>query len=157
MTVSEAKEILKNLSCSCHCGDGPYNCCNENCKLSQAVKILTQPKATSEIKAWIARDIYGETGSTIVFAETRAKARYLALSKCEVFEDYKWTEIGVTRFQNYDQYYNGHPLVDWEDQEHRVRLVKDFGWYCWSAEYPNIECETCSAKEWCHHWQNKEG
>lgn len=157
MNVSEAKEFLKNMSCSCPHGNGPYTCNNENCKLGQAVKVLTQPKASSKIKAWKVIDKYGDCGNNIIFAETRAKAVYIALSSCDEYEDCKWTDMEARRFPEYDQYYDGKPVVDWENPEHRTRLVRDFGWHCldyWLDEiYVNAECKTCAAKEWCEMYQ----
>ena len=153
MTVSEAKEFLKNMHCSCPTGAGPMDCKNEECKLYQAVTILTQPKATSELKAWKVIDKWYDCGTNIVFAETRAKATYLALNSCDEYMDCNWTDMRVTRFPEYDKYYEGKFIVDWEDPKQRIILVKEFGWHCWPEMYPDQECETCPAKEWCDLWQ----
>lgn len=83
------------------------------------------------MKAWTVSDNDGEYGEVIVFAETSGKARAYALAHMENFDDCGWTDLRVKRFPEYDEYYNNAPVVDfWHDDEHRVRLVRDFGWYC---------------------------
>lgn len=99
------------------------------------------------MKAWCVSDNYGNSGTEIVFAETRGKAISLCLHD-EVFEDYEWTELHAKRFKAYDQYYDGKSKVDvWFEPEHRVRLVRDFGWRCIDGK--DYYCEDCPAKEWC--------
>lgn len=104
------------------------------------------------MKAWTVTDNNGECGTSIVFAETRGKARSYALQWIDTFEDCEWTDLRVRRFPEYDQYYNGKENVDfWLDDEHRVRLVRDFGWSCFEVfEYL---CKDCPAKQWCEQYR----
>lgn len=99
------------------------------------------------MKAWRVFDNNGDCGTMIVFAETRAKAMYIALQD-DMFEDYTWTQITAKRFKEYDQFYDGKSVVDfWNDVDHRIRLVRDFGWSC-IEEFYDL-CEECPAKQWC--------
>ena len=99
------------------------------------------------MKAWTVSDIYGESGTEIVFAETRGKALALCFQD-ENFEEYEWTQLHARRFKEYDKYFDGSIKPDyWLDDEHRVRLVRDFGWSCID---PIAKCcAECPAKEWC--------
>ena len=103
------------------------------------------------MKAWKVSDNNGDYGTEIVFAETRGKARAACLHD-DTFEDCEWTELRVTRFKEYDEYYDGRLKVDfWLDEEHRIRLVRDFGWSCIDP-YDDC-CEECTAKQWCDYWE----
>ena len=105
------------------------------------------------MKAWTVSDNHGDYGTEIVFAETRGKAIALCLHD-DVFEDCEWTELYARRFKDYDRYYDGKNKVDfWLDDEHRTRLVKDFGWSCHD---PITDCcIDCPAKEWCSEWESE--
>ena len=103
------------------------------------------------MKAWTVSDYKGEYGSEIVFAETRGKAKKLCY-RTDNFDDVEWTELRARRFPQYDKYYDGKQKVDfWFDDEHRVRLVRDFGWSCVDPFEPY--CEDCPAKHWCKAWR----
>ena len=107
------------------------------------------------MKAWTVSDNRGECGTEIVFAETRGKAIALCLHD-DVFDDYEWTELYARRFKEYDKYYDGNSKVDfWLDDEHRIRLVKDFGWSC--HDPITCYCTDCPAKEWCSYGERKGG
>ncbi|MCR4745220.1 MAG: hypothetical protein K5894_08320 [Lachnospiraceae bacterium] len=98
------------------------------------------------MKAWKVSDKNAECGTAIVFAETAGKAKQLCMYD-DTFDDCEWTDLRVNRFKDYDQYYEGKEKVDWNDEEHRIRLVRDFGWFCFE---PTISyCEACPAKQWC--------
>lgn len=98
------------------------------------------------MKAWIVSPKY-EFGSAVVFAETRGKAKSLALctSCCE---DANFCDIEVSRAQQMDKYYvEGKTEMDWFNPKDRIALVKECGFYC---EDPVAECcECCPAKEFC--------
>jgi len=107
------------------------------------------------MKAWMVDDNNAEYGTSIVFAETRGKAISYALMWIDTFEDCSWTDIRAKRFPEYDQFYDGRSEADfWNDEDHRVRLVRDFGWSCFDPI--DSYCEDCPAKGWCEHWKNKE-
>ena len=100
------------------------------------------------MKAWRVDDRNAEYGTVIVFAPTRGKAIAIALRNDDTFEDCEWTELRAYRFPEYDKYYDGSEIVDfWYSDEHRVRLVRDFGWSC--VEQIESYCEECPAKQWC--------
>lgn len=99
------------------------------------------------MKAWIVFDAYGEYGSEIVYAETRGRAKSLCMND-DTFDDCDFRTLRARRFKDYDQYYTGEAKPDfWFDEEHRVRLVRDYGWHCFDG-YGGY-CEQCPAKEWC--------
>lgn len=105
------------------------------------------------MKAYTVSDNNGEYGAIIVFADTPGKARQIAMHD-DTFEECEWTELRVRRFKEYDQYYEGKETADfWMDEEHRVRLVRDFGWSC--IEVFERYCEDCPAKQWCDHWREE--
>lgn len=90
--------------------------------------------------------------STIVFAENPTKAKLAALaSDCCDGADY--IDIRVSRMPKADSLYKGRSEVDWDDQETRVALVRDFGWSCLETSW---ECDTCEAKPYCH-WHEGDG
>lgn len=98
------------------------------------------------MKAWIVNEKY-ETASAVVFAETRGKAKALALctSSCE---DANFCDIEVSRAPEMDKYYaEGKTEMDWSDPKDRIALVKECGFYC---EEPIAEdCKDCPAKDFC--------
>ena len=99
------------------------------------------------MKAWIVRDKYGDSGSAIVFAETRGKAHAYAMFM-DNYEDYEWTDIEVHRFKAWDSHYKGHTEADWN--EDRLELVRDYGWHCLEPYYE--ECKDCEAKQYCSEY-----
>lgn len=109
------------------------------------------------MKAWIVSTEY-EFYALVIFAETRGKARYIALHTDE-FEDNKFCDIEVRRVPHIDKYYKeGKVVMDWENPKDRIALVKECGFHC---EYVELdECETCPAKKYCYAYQdyvNEEG
>ena len=104
------------------------------------------------MKAWAVSDYNNEYGTVIAFAETRGKAKAICMND-DTFDDVGWTDLRAYRFPQYDQYYDGSKkkINFWFDDEHRVRLVRDFGWQC--IDPIDSECEDCSAKQWCSHWE----
>lgn len=107
------------------------------------------------MKAWRVSDKNGEYGSVIVYAETRGKAR-AAVFHTGYFDDCEWTDLRVSRFKEYDQYYDGVDVVDfWHDVEHRVRLVRDFGWSC--IDVIESCCKDCPARQFCEKGAKNEG
>lgn len=105
------------------------------------------------MKAWVVRDEYGDRGSTVVFAETRGKAHYLAMHT-DVAEDSEWCDISVRRIPEMDARYTpGKIEMDWYDAEDRIALVK-LGWYCFEFEYAIECCRSCPAAQWCDRYQD---
>lgn len=105
------------------------------------------------MKAWTVSDYRGDCPTQIVYAETAGKAKALCLWSGD-FGDIEWTEFRVRRFKDYDKYYNGDPKPEfWLDDEHRVRLVRDYGWTCHDPLYS--WCEDCAAKQWCFKGEDR--
>lgn len=87
--------------------------------------------------------------STVIFAETRGKARSVAMhtSTCE---DIDFIKIKPYRVPQFDKCYRGLPEMDWFNTRDRLALVKA-GWYCVE------EChhEECAVKEHCERYLEK--
>ncbi len=105
------------------------------------------------MKAWLItiKDCFG---STIVFAETRGKAKSLALYTDLCYSnDAEFTDIEVRRLRAADsQYRQGKTEMDWFDPKDRLFLVKELGFRC---EYvvPD-ECKVCSARTICERYED---
>lgn len=103
------------------------------------------------MKAWLVREKYGEY-ATVVFAETRGKARAEAQAT-DACEDADFCDIEVTRKPNMDKYYKeGKREMDWYDDDDRIALVKECDFYCVDMDMDN--CEDCPAKEYCDIYQD---
>lgn len=106
------------------------------------------------MKAWLVRK-HDERHATIVFAETRGKAKYIAMST-EACEDADYIDIECNRAQNMDKHYtSGKTEMDWFDPEDRIALVKDAGFSCDYADEDIDECSSCPAKDWCDMYQGR--
>ena len=83
--------------------------------------------------------------STVVFAETRGKARSIA-AETDCCEDMDFIEISPIRFPEADCMHKGRKEMNWEDDDDRYFLVE----HGWSCEYPEYsDCEKCTAKKIC--------
>ena len=105
------------------------------------------------MKAWIVQP-KDEGYAGIVFAETRGKAKSIALS-LDGFEDAQFTDIEVRRVPYADKYYKeGKSCLDWDNPIDRIVMVKECGFVC---DYDYLEwedCETCSAKDHCDRYKD---
>lgn len=100
------------------------------------------------MKAWLVRE-KDEFCATVVFAETRGKAKALAL-QTECCEDTNFCDIEVHRQPQMDKYYTeGKIEMDWFTKNDRIALVKELGFYCSDDTFSLQECERCAAKEYC--------
>ena len=108
------------------------------------------------MKAWLIRP-KDYCGAEIIFAETRGKARYMAMST-DCCDSFQFTDIEVHRASYADKYYKeGKWHLDWGNPKDRVVLVKDCGFVC-DYEYLEWEdCENCPAKEYCDRYQDHLG
>ena len=102
------------------------------------------------MKAWLvrARDNFE---ATVVFAETRGKARNSA-QYTDACEGAEFCDIEVTRMPKMDKYFKeGKTEMEWDNPQDRLALVKECGFSC---EYADLDkCETCSAKEYCDAYE----
>lgn len=102
------------------------------------------------MKAWLVKD-KDEFSATVVFAETRGKARALAMHT-EVCEDVDFCNIQVKRKPQMDKYYTeGKKEMDWFDSKDRIALVSECGFQCEYVE-PYM-CQDCPAKDICEDYQ----
>ena len=100
------------------------------------------------MKAWLVKE-KDEFCATVVFAETRGKARALALAT-ECCEDADFCDIEVRRKPQLDKYYvKGKKEMDWYNSKDRIALVKDGNFVCDRDYWEFEDCDSCPAKEYC--------
>ena len=100
------------------------------------------------MNAWLVKE-KDEFCATVVFAETRGKARALA-AHTETCEDTDFCDILVYRRPALDKYYvPGKKEMDWFKADDRIALVKDGGFSCCPDYWEPEDCKTCSAAEYC--------
>ena len=105
------------------------------------------------MKAWLVRK-RGEYCAAVVFAETRGKARALALHT-DACEYAKFTEVEVSRMETADKYYKeGKRELDWSNDEDRIALIKDCGFQCDYAWLEWEDCLECPGRHHCDIYQD---
>ena len=111
------------------------------------------------MKAYKVTDRLGCCGySTIIFAETREKARVIAQhSDAFTWYNLDYIDFSVRRIPSLDKYYKGLDEMDWDNAEDRIAMVKDGNFTC-SYEYvtEDLECKECPAKQWCIRYHGAE-
>ena len=101
------------------------------------------------MKAWIVKE-KDEFASAVVFADTRGKARMLAM-RTETCEDVDFCDIEAHRRPDLDKYYvPGKKEMDWFKSDDRIALVRDGGFSCSPDYWEPEDCKTCPAAEYCH-------
>jgi hypothetical protein len=104
------------------------------------------------MKAWLVRE-KDKYCATVVFAETRGKARALA-KYTDACGDCAFIDIEVRRVPQVDKYYkDGKTEFDWLNSKDRIILVKELGFECEEVDL-NV-CEDCSAKEYCDKYKDE--
>lgn len=101
-----------------------------------------------------------ECYSTIVFAETRGKAKVIAMNSDSLGDDLEFIDIWVRRCPVMDQFYRGRSELDWYDPEDRIAMVKVGGYSCDDDSFDPDDCEKCPAKDYCgrfEEWKEEEG
>lgn len=105
----------------------------------------------NDMKAWQVEEVY-EGYAAIVFAETRNKAKYLAVQYDEGLREYGYAEVRATRMPQLDKYAGNKPYVmDFGIGEDRLIMVRDAGFSCIEPEY--AACEKCVAKDYCDEYE----
>lgn len=105
------------------------------------------------MKAWLVRERDGEC-ATVVFAETRGKARALAMHT-DACEESDFCDIDVSRKPQMDKYYTqGKKEMDWYNAKDRIALVKECGFSCIPDAFDIEDCELCPAKQYCDRCQD---
>lgn len=104
------------------------------------------------MKAWQVYTI-DEQYSAVVFAETRGKAKAIALSRDE-FEEAQYTDIMAQRLPKADkQYRDGKREMEWHDCCDRIFLVKECGFQC-APDFAGEECDYCPAADYCDYYND---
>lgn len=105
------------------------------------------------MKAWLVRE-KDESSATVVFAETRGKAR--ALARCtDACEDADFCDIEVRRKPQLDKYYKeGKKEMDWYEVNDRIALVREANFVCDYDYWDVKDCELCSAYQYCDRYQD---
>ena len=95
----------------------------------------------------------------IVFAESASKAKYTAYNNREDFgfDDYCYDFFSnfirlfsVKRDKSADKEYRGHSVMDWNNPEDRLFLVKEHNWAC--VDETDLDCDNCPAKKFCRRY-----
>lgn len=106
------------------------------------------------MKAWLVRK-KDEFAATVVFAETRGKAKTLARST-DACEDVPFIRIEVTRLPEIDKHYKpGMTELEWQNPADRIVLVKECGFHCDYDAFNLGDCAECSAKEFCDLYKDR--
>lgn len=103
------------------------------------------------MKAFVVYDKWrDELYATVVFAENRNQARYIALST-DTCDGGAYCDIVAHRLPIADLQYKGRTEMDWLDPEDRLFLVKECDFRCIDPEFD--KCESCIAKEYCGEYE----
>ena len=106
------------------------------------------------MKAWRVFDKRNVSGVEVVFAETRGKAKSLALCT-ECCDGADFTDIEVHREPTVDKYYKkGKWHMEWENPKDRIVLVKECGFVCDYEHFEWEDCKSCSASKYCDRYQD---
>lgn len=106
------------------------------------------------MKAWLVKE-KDEFCATVVFAETRGKARAMA-THTETCEDADFCDILVYRKPTLDKYYvDGKKEMNWFIAKDRIALVKDGGFVCDPDYWESEDCENCPARDYCYKWHER--
>ena len=106
------------------------------------------------MKAYICRQEI-DYCSTIIFAETAGKARYIAICSDSIGDDLEFKDVFVRRVPQMDKYYHGLKEMDWLDDNDRIAMVRDAGFQCDEDSFdPDHECKRCPAKEYCGRYED---
>lgn len=105
------------------------------------------------MKAWICRLLPDRDCATVVFAETRGKAKVVAMNSDSLGDDVEFLDVEVQRIKELDQYYRGCDEMDWFFDDDRVAMVKIGGFSCDPDYFDLDECETCSARSVCDRYK----
>lgn len=98
------------------------------------------------MKAWLVGTKTSDY-CTVVFAETRGKAKDLA-RRTDACDGARYLDITARRATEIEKYYKeGKVEMDWSNPEDRAALVKELGFVCLDAD--EEDCRDCLAKQYC--------
>lgn len=99
------------------------------------------------MKAWLIRENDIE-GYEVIFAETRGKAKSIALHT-DTFSECDFCDLEACRAYNIDKYYtDGKRRMNWYDQQDRLAFIKEYDSYCIGDFFGGF-CENCLSKDYC--------
>ena len=101
------------------------------------------------MKAWYVTNKNDTCYSGIVFAETRGKAISYCMHSDVIGDDIGFTDVIAKRCKDADKFYNQKPYMDWDDEDDRILMVKELGFYCSDEYLIESDCVECSAREYC--------
>ena len=110
------------------------------------------------MKAWRCINYY-DGYTTIVFAETAGKARYIAMQSDTIGDDIEFMDVIVWREKRLDAHYRGVSEMDWDNADDRIAIVQELGLSCDDDIFDPDDCKRCPAAEWCwkyHDWLEEE-
>lgn len=103
------------------------------------------------VKAWRVKEKYTPY-ATVVFAETRGKAKSLALCT-DACQDADFCDIETYREPQLDKYYAaGKTEMEWDNPQDRIALVRDGGFACCEDCFSEEECLVCPANKYCDRY-----
>ena len=100
------------------------------------------------MKAWIVHD-YDNYFATVVFAETRNKAKVEALAT-DCCEGMEYKDVRPRRFKEADCRYQGKTEIDWDDDSNRLFLFRH-GWRCEDPD--EYICSSCVLRAACEQYK----
>ena len=85
----------------------------------------------------------------VVFAETPGKAKMIA-QRTDACEDVPFTDIWAKRIPALDDAYRGRNVMDWMNDQDRIRMVRDADYQCsYEVDVTEKKCRACPAFQWC--------
>ena len=107
-----------------------------------------------KMKAWSVTDDEECLYATIVFAETRGKAKVIAQGT-DACVDADFTHIRAIRVPQLDSYYRGKREMDWYDDNDRIAMVRYANMMCsYEVDIEKENCLSCPAHEWCGRYES---
>lgn len=98
------------------------------------------------------QDIY--PCSTVIFAESAGKARYIAMYSGSLGDDLEFKDVHVRRVPKLDGCYRGRREMDWSNADDRKDMVSLAGFYCGEDAFDPDDCEQCPAKDDCDQYKD---
>ena len=99
----------------------------------------------AETRAWVVYLRGDENYRDVIFAESRDKARAIAMQQIKgCYKGKLQMDIFARRYRPFDGDYRGHAVMTWSDQQDRRALVRE-GWTCLNKK----DCKNCLAREYC--------
>lgn len=106
------------------------------------------------MKAWSVTDDEEYMYATIVFAETRGKAKVIAQGT-DACADVDFTHIRAIRVPQLDSYYRGLSEMDWYNDNDMIAMVRYANMMCsYEVDIEKEDCLSCPAHEWCDRYES---